>query len=158
MRTKHATKYGLRTALLALCTLTISAVPAMAQDNTPPPAAAGHDGLGGHRDPAQMEAHQLDRMTHELNLTPDQVTQVKAIADARHTQMMALREDTTMAQPDKRAKMMAIHQDAQAKVRALLTEEQKPKYDAMIAREKARMEHHHDGAGAGAPPTPPPSA
>jgi protein CpxP len=159
MMTKQVGMMGVRTALLALCTLTVSAIPAMAQDNTPPPAA-GQDGPGGpgggHRDPARMEAHQLEMMTKHLNLTPDQVTQVKAIDDAQRTQMMALRDDQSTARADKRAKMMAIHQDSQAKIRAVLTDDQKPKYDAMLAKEKERMEHRREG-GDGAPPPPPPT-
>jgi protein CpxP len=160
MMTKQAGMYGMRTALLALCTLTVSAIPAMAQDNTPPPPPAGQDGgpggMGGHRDPAQMQARQLEMMTKHLNLTPDQVTQVKAIDDAQHSQMAAMRGDTSMSREDKRSKMMAMRQDREAKIRAVLTDDQKPKFDAMVAKEKERMERRRDGGDG--PPPPPPSA
>ena len=88
-----------------------------------------------------------------MNLTPDQVTQVKAIDDNSRQQMMALRSDTTVAQSDKRAKMMAIHQASQDKIRAVLNDEQKTKYDALQAEMKARRESHEGGQGA--PPPPP---
>ena len=148
---------GLRIAMLALCTLTVSAIPAMAQDNsTPPPPPAGDQGpMGGHRDPAQMEQHQLEMMTKRLNLTPDQVTQVKAIDDAQRSQMMALRGDTSMSREDKHGKMMTMRQDRETKIRAVLTDDQKPKYDEMIAKEHERMGHH--GGGQGGPPEPPPA-
>jgi protein CpxP len=144
--------------MLALCTLTVSAIPAMAQDNSTPPAPpAGDQGpMGGHHDPAQMEQHQLDMMTKRLNLTPDQVTQVKAIDDAQRTQMVALRGDTSMSREDKHGKMMAMRQDRETKIRAVLTDDQKPKYDAMLAREHERMENHQGGHG-GPPPDAPPA-
>jgi len=74
---------------------------------------------------------------------------VKAIDDAQRAQMMALRNDTTIPQEDKRGKMMAMRQDTETKIRAVLTDEQKPKYDAMLAQQRQRM-----GGGQGAPPPP----
>ena len=154
---KLVNKNGMRVALLAFCTLTVSAIPAMAQDNsTPSPAPSGDQGsMGGHHDPAQMEQHQLEMMTKRLSLTPDQVIQVKAIDDAQRTQRMALRGDTSMSREDKHGKMMAMRQDRESKIRAVLTDDQKPKYDAMVAREHERMENHQGGHGA--PPEPPPA-
>jgi protein CpxP len=76
------------------------------------------------------------------------------IDDNSRQQMMALRSDTTVAQSDKRAKMMAIHQASQDKIRAVLNDEQKTKYDALQAEMKARRESHEGGQGAA--PTPPP--
>ena len=150
-----------RTAALAMCTLAALAVPAIAQDNgAPPPPQQGQmgpDGPGGRRDPAQMEARQLEMMTKRLKLTPDQVTHVKAIDDAQRTQMMALREDTATPREEKRGKIMAMRQDREAKIRAVLTPEQQPKYDEMIAKEKERMEHRGGGPDGAAPPPPPPS-
>jgi len=101
-----------------------------------------------------MEGHQLEMLTKKLNLTPDQVTQVKAIDDDTMKQGMAVHNDTTLAQADKRAKMMDIHKAAQDKIRALLTDDQKTKYDALQAEMKARRESREGGQGA--PPPPPP--
>ena len=154
-------QHGVRAAALALCALTISAIPAIAQDNgappPPPQGQMGPGGPGGHRDPAQMEQRQLEMMTKHLKLTPDQVTQVKAIDDAQHTQMMALRDDTSTPREDKRAKMMAMRQDRETKIRAVLTPDQQPKFDEMVAKEKERMAQHRGGPDGGTPPPPPPS-
>jgi periplasmic protein CpxP/Spy len=49
--------------------------------------------------------------------------------------------------------MMAIHQASQDKIRAVLTDDQKTKFDAMQAEMKARRESHEGGQGA--PPPPP---
>ena len=71
--------------------------------------------------------------------------------------MMALREDTSIAGSDKRAKMMDIHKAAQEKIRALLTDDQKTKYDALQAEMRERMENRRGGPGAPPPPPPPPA-
>ena len=157
---KNKTGNRVRTAALAVCTLTMVAMPAMAQDHGAPPPQQGQGGWGGpggRRDPAQMEQRQLDMMTKHLKLTPDQVTQIKAIDDAQRTQMMALREDTSTPREEKRSKMMAMRQDRETKIRAVLTADQQPKYDEMVAKEKQRMEHHQGGTDGAAPPPPPPS-
>jgi len=141
----------LQAVLLALCTTALSELPARAQDPASAPAqdqAAPPN--GGHRG-AGREEHQVEFLTKKLSLTPDQVTQVKAIDDDSRTQMMALRQDTTTPQADKRAKMMDIHKASQAKIRAVLTDDQKTKYDALQAQMKERRESHDSGQG-----TPPP--
>jgi len=103
-----------------------------------------------------MRGNQVDFLTKKLNLTPDQVTQVKAIEDDTRKQIMALREDTSVAGADKRAKMMDIHKASQDKIRALLTDDQKTKYDALQAEMRERMENRRGGSGP--PPPAPPSA
>ncbi|MBB5343135.1 Spy/CpxP family protein refolding chaperone [Tunturibacter empetritectus] len=145
----------LQVALLALCTTMLSALPTMAQDPAPPPAQdqAGPPN-GGHRGAGQREEHQIEFLTKKLNLTPDQVTQVKAIDDDSRTQMMALRQDTATPQADKRAKMIDIHKASQAKIRAVLTDDQKTKYDALQAQMKERRESREGGQGATPPPPP----
>lgn len=150
----------MRAAVLALCTATLSATPMlMAQDNTAPapqqqdtmapPGRHGHGMRGGR---------QVEMLTKRLNLTPDQVTQVKAIDVDQRSQMKALREDTTTPKADKRSKMMEIHEASQDKIRNVLTDEQKTKFDAMQAkmkeRRQARQSRH---AGDEVAPPPPPA-
>jgi periplasmic protein CpxP/Spy len=148
-------KSALQAALLALCTIALSALPAMAQDPTPPPVQdQSAPTRGGHGDPGQREERQLQFLTKKLNLTPDQVTQVKAINDDSRSQMTALRNDTATPQADKRTKMMDIRKASQDKIRAVLTDDQKTKYDALQAQMRDRRESR-DG-GQGAPPPPPP--
>jgi len=106
--------------------------------------------MGGHGGPGKMEEHQLAMLTKKLNLTPDQVTQVKAIDDDTMAQAKAVREDTSIAKADKRAKMMDIHKASQDKIRAVLTDDQKTKYDALQAQMKERREKR--GGSDSAPP------
>jgi periplasmic protein CpxP/Spy len=147
----------LRVAMVAIGATALSALPAKAQDPAappppPPPGQAGpeHGGRGG---PGRMEGRQLDFLTKKLNLTPDQVTQIKAIDDDSFKQMKALREDTSTAGPDRRAKMMDIRKASSDKVRAVLTDDQKTKYDAL----QAEMRERRESRGGDGPPPPPPA-
>jgi protein CpxP len=145
----------MRVAVLAIGATALSSVPGIAQDPSapsPPPqdqAGPRHGGSGG------MRGNQVEFLTKKLNLTPDQVTQVKAIDADAMNQMKALHEDTSVAGPDKRAKMMDIHKTSQDKIRALLTDDQKTKFDALQAQMRERRGDHGGGDG---PPPPPPSA
>lgn len=100
-----------------------------------------------------MEGRQLEMLTKRLNLTADQQTQVKAIDDDTGKQMMAVRNDTSLSQEDRRSKMMAIRKASQDKIRGVLTDDQKTKYDALLAEQQQRMRERGQG---GAPPPPPP--
>ena len=142
----------LQVAFMALCTTALSALPAMAQEPTAPAQDQAGPQHGGH-DQGQREEHQIAFLTKKLNLTPDQVSQVKAIDDDSRQQMMALRNDTATPKADKRAKMMDIHKASQDKIRAVLTDDQKTKYDAL----QAEMREHRESreGGQGAPPAPP---
>jgi protein CpxP len=140
----------MRTTILALCTTALSSVPMMAQDNSAMPQQ--QDQAGPPRGGRGGGERQIEMLTKRLNLTPDQVTQVKAIDDDSRKQAMAVRDDSTIAQPDKRAKMMDIRKASQDKIRGVLTDEQKPKYDALLAEQQQRMQNR--GGGADASPAP----
>lgn len=135
-----------RMAMMALCCGALCAIPMMAQDTAPPSPPQGQMGpRGGGRG-------QLEMLTKRLNLTADQQTQVKGIDEDTGKQMMAVRNDTSLSQDDKRAKMMEIRKGSQDKIRAILTDDQKTKYDAMLAEMKDRMKERGQG---GNPPPPP---
>jgi len=97
----------------------------------------------------------VEMLTKKLNLTPDQVTQVKAINADAMTQAKAVRDDSSLSQADMRSKMMDIHKASQDKIRGILTDEQKTKYDAMQAEMKAKMQERRQGGGDAPPPAPP---
>lgn len=161
MMTKFAGKNMKRTAALLLCSVAL-VIPALGQNGAnscnpqgqmqgPPPGH--HGGPGGARG-----AHHLQMMEKELNLTPDQTAKMKAIMEENHEQMMAGR-DSSASQEDRRAKMMAMRQSNNAKIKALLTDEQRTKFEAM----EAQMHAHHtnggdrNGSGMMQGPPPPPS-
>lgn len=133
---------GLRMAMAVLCTGTMLALPMMAQDAAPSAPQGG--GRAG-----RMQAAQLDMLTKKLNLTADQQTQIKAIDEDAMKQMMTLRNDTSLPQDDRRSKMMDIRKSSSDKIRAVLTDEQKPKYDELQAQMRDRMrERQQQGANA----------
>jgi Spy/CpxP family protein refolding chaperone len=138
---------GRRAVLVALCSGALCAIPMLAQDaapaSPPPQGQMGPRGGGGRG--------QLEMLTKRLNLTSDQQTQVKAIDEDSGNQMMAVRNDTSLSQDDKRSKMMDIRKASQDKIRAVLTDDQKTKYDALLAEMRDRMKER----GQGAPPPPP---
>ena len=142
----------LQIVALAMVGTAIGVLQARAQDPAAPPPP-GQDAPRNGGGPGGRRGNQVEFLTKKLNLTPDQVTQVKAIDADAATQMKALHEDTSVAEPDKRAKMMDIHKTSQDKIRALLTDDQKTKFDALQAQMRERRENH--GGGDGPPPPPP---
>jgi periplasmic protein CpxP/Spy len=150
MKRTIADKTMLRASLLALCVASLSTLPMRAQDTAPPPPPSqGQAGppMGGR---GGMQGHQVEMLTKRLDLTPDQVTQVKAIDADTAKQSQAVWNDSSIT--DKRSKMMEIHKAAQDKIRGLLTDDQKTKYDALLAEMQERRKNHEGG------PPPPPAA
>ncbi len=137
-------KAGTRVALLALCGAVLSAVPMLGQG--PGPGGQGHWGRGG---PQHMQERQLEMMTKQLSLTPDQVPQIKGIFADEDTQMKALHDDTSGG---RREKMFSIRKDSHAKVLGVLSDDQKSKWEALEAQMRERREEHQHGNGGATPP------
>jgi Spy/CpxP family protein refolding chaperone len=136
-------KIAMRAGAVALCSAVLCAAPAMAQ------------GGGGGR--MMMSSDQrVAAVDKAVTLTDDQKIKIKAIYEADMKKMMDLRdsgEDRSTLMP----KMMAMRTDENAQIKALLTDEQKPKYDAYLASLPQRGPRPGGGGpgGAGAPPPPP---
>jgi Spy/CpxP family protein refolding chaperone len=100
-------------------------------------------------------------MQRQLNLSTDQTAQLRTIMGDERTKMEALRSNTSLSREDRGAQMMAIHKDGQAKIEAMLTPDQKTKYQAMEDRmrergaERGRGPGGPGGPGGDAPPPPP---
>lgn len=148
--------FGRRVAAAAVFSLGMGGMVAVAQENSapaatqqdqqgPPPGGGRH----GHGGPER----QVEMLTKRLDLTPDQVTQVKAIDQDAMTQAQGLRSDTTISKEDRHAKMKSIHEAAMTKIRAVLNDEQKAKFDAIAAQHREHREHGEGDASA-----PPPAA
>ena len=132
----------MRSTLLAftLSGMLASGACAYAQDQGNPPPAQGERGHGPHRmDPDR----QLQHLTRELNLSSDQQSQIKPLLVDQQQKMQALFQDPSLAQEDRQAKAKSITEDTHNKIEALLTDEQKQKFEAM----QQRMHH-----GPGGPP------
>jgi Spy/CpxP family protein refolding chaperone len=133
---------------------------AMAQDQAPPPPPAGEMGPPAGGGPRGMmdPGRRADRMKHELNLTDDQTAQVKSILEDGRTKMEAIHSNSSLSRDDRRAQMMSIHKAQDDRIEALLTPDQKTKFEAMQEQMRERMRGGQGGPPAGdtAPPPPPP--
>jgi periplasmic protein CpxP/Spy len=138
-----------RAAAVLLCTGGLMVGAAMAQQDAPPPPdgamqgpPAGGPGRGGPE-------RRLDMLQKHLGLSGDQTAQVKTILDGERSKTEALRSNTSLTEQDRRAQFMAIHKDEDAKINAVLTADQKTKFDA--------MESHGWDRRRGGPGGPPPA-
>ena len=102
-----------------------------------------------------MGGRNLERLTKQLDLTPDQVSQIKGIYADEGAQMKALHEDTTTAQADKRQKMFSIRKDSHEKFLGVLTQDQQTKLQDLEAKMKEHRAEHQHGPGPGGPPPAP---
>jgi Spy/CpxP family protein refolding chaperone len=132
--------------------------PGSAPEQGAPQAEGG--GMGGHRggrgmmDPDQRLAH----MTKRYKLTADQQSQIKPILQDEQQQMQAMRSDTSTSRDDKRAKMMSTHQASTQKIEAVLTDEQKQKFEADQQKMQEHRAQHMNGGANGPQGAPPPDA
>jgi periplasmic protein CpxP/Spy len=118
----------------------------------PPPGGPGGEMGAGHQMPTVDR--QLEHYSRELKLTDAQKPQVKTILEDEHEQMKQVMDNTSASRDESRTKMREIRQASNAKLRALLTDEQKAKFDKMQAEHRDRMGGGRPGADQGAPPPP----
>lgn len=85
---------------------------------------------------------QLQRLSKKLRLTDEQKPQVKKILEDQRDQMQKVMQEPSGARGETRQKMGEIHENASSKIRALLTDAQKSKYDKLEAQRQERMQKH----------------
>jgi periplasmic protein CpxP/Spy len=135
MKMQMVRRIAARAGVVALCSAALCTVPMMAQGG----------GGGGMRMTSDQRVAAVDKA---VTLTDDQKVKIKAIYEADMKKMADMR---AAQDPDMRTKMMAIRTDENTQIKALLTDEQKPKYDAYLASMPQGR-----GPGAGGPPPAPP--
>lgn len=82
---------------------------------------------------------QVKVLADQLNLSSDQQSKLKQILTDQHEQAMALIQDNTMERDAKMEKIHGLRANTIAKVRGMLNEEQKPKFDAMVQQQDERI-------------------
>ena len=108
-----------------------------AQDQTTPSGEGRRGQRDGKTEGAQgrgqmMNADaRLQQLDRALTLSADQKTQIKAIYAKAEEEMRSLTRDRSGDQQANRAKLRDAMQSTRDQVRALLTDEQKAKFDAM---------------------------
>jgi periplasmic protein CpxP/Spy len=155
-------------AAILVCAVGLAAGPAMAQQDAPPPAPDGqrHGPPGGPGGWGGNPERRTEMLQKRLNLSTDQTAQLKTIFGEERTKTEALRSNASLSREDRRSQMMAIHEDGETRLHALLTPDQKSRYDDMEARMRERTQDGRRGGpggpprsgGDGPPPPPPPSS
>ena len=138
-------KVAMGAALLGLCSFAAYA------QSTPPATDATTAPHNNWRRGGMGPERELERLTHQLTLTADQQTGVKALLEQQATQMKALHAQAqTQASgtetPETRqagmTQMDQIRDETNTKISALLDDNQKKTFADMIARRKAAMARH----------------
>ena len=76
----------------------------------------------------------LQRLSAKLNLTTDQQAQIKPILDAAHQQVLTVRNDSSLTQEQKFAKIKDAIQGARSQVTGILTPAQQQQFAALKGR------------------------
>ena len=105
-----------------------SQMPGQSGQQTQPPGAASQ------ATPSNEVQDAMTRISAELNLTEDQKGKIKPILENELSQLVGLRNDTSMSADVKQTKAKGIHDSANSQISALLTPEQQQKWDAMKPR------------------------
>jgi Spy/CpxP family protein refolding chaperone len=90
----------------------------------------------------------IDVIAIQLGLTDDQKAKARPIIEARNQQMLELRKDKTLDQEARQAKLKQIHDDTNAKLKDVLTDQQFAKW------QKITTPHRRPAA---VPPATPPA-
>jgi protein CpxP len=122
--------------VLALSAFAVQTPSGQDQDKQSDDTGQGHT-KRGHMPNAEA---QLKHITEALNLTDDQQSKVKSILEDTHKQANAVMNDKSLSQEDRHAKLTDLHNAAHAKMRDILTDEQKKKFDDM---QKRMQDHAH---------------
>jgi len=158
---------SLRSSFRALTLASLAAVSCaalQAQSDGPPPGPPPGDMQDGQQQGPGVD-RQLKHLTKLLTLTTDQQPQVKTILTDERQQMKALFDQTRSASTSgdsggppspesmkaQRTQMSLIRDAANAKISALLTDEQKAKFTAWVDKQKQREAQQGDDM----PPPPP---
>jgi periplasmic protein CpxP/Spy len=111
----------------------------------------GQGQMGEHRSMPSPE-QRLDHLTKVLNLNSDQQQKIKPMLEQEQQQVQTLRQDTSMARPDRMSKVRQIRQTTDDQIKSVLTADQQTKFTEMRERQRERMEQRrseHGGMGQG---------
>jgi len=83
------------------------------------------------------------KLTQELNLTPDQQTKIKPIFQQARAQAKTIRQDTSLTQDQKHAKMKELHENTMAQLNGILTSEQQTQLKQLQEQRRAQWQQRH---------------
>lgn len=113
--------------LTALVATSLFAGSALQAQDAPKDKPADATGGPGMRRPMLS----LDSVAKQLDLTDEQKIKAKPIVEELQKKVTDLRQDTALAQEDRRAKMKELRDGATAKLKEILTADQFAKWEKM---------------------------
>jgi protein CpxP len=141
--------------------LTLGTCAALAQDTPPPPSNSAQDQNQaappqgpGPRGMRMDPDRRLQRLTRMLDLTSDQQDKIKPLLVERQQKMQALFQDQSLSPEDRRTQGRTIMEGTNNSIKAVLTDDQKQKLEAM----QERMRRNRPMGGPGGTPPPPPDS
>src|SRR5579864_4335292 len=124
-------RWSILTILLLAAGLTFAQPSQQSQAPTPDKHAGMH-----HEESADQH---LQMLSEKLNLTEDQKAKLKPVLQDQMQQMKAVREDSSLSEEQKRAKMKTVHESLHDQINAVLTPEQQTKFKQM--RQEQMQKH-----------------
>lgn len=92
----------------------------------------------GTRNPEEMAKRMVERLDQELKLSPAQKDSILKWNQASAVKQQAIFQDEKESREAKMEKMKALRQEQQTKIKSILTDEQKVKYEEMSKRTPER--------------------
>jgi len=122
--------------LLMLLLLAAGLTFAQTSQDTQSSAPEKHAGM--HHPNAETVDQHLQMLSEKLNLTDDQKTKLKPILQDNMEQMKAVRDDSSLSEEQKHAKLKSIHESMHGQINAVLTPEQQAKFKQMRQEQMAK--------------------
>jgi periplasmic protein CpxP/Spy len=131
-------------AQLLMISVAAAGTLAFAQDQstTPAPQTAPATAPSHH---VATPQHELNHLTRKLALTGDQQNQILPILTDRQQQVNSIYGDTSLSKKERHAKLMAVRNDSESKLRNVLTDAQRTAYDQMKQEEHERAKAKTQG-------------
>lgn len=90
----------------------------------------------------------VNKMSQRLGLSPEQQEQIKAILEERNSRFRAIRTEMEPLMKEFEPRFSAIRQESRDKIRAVLKEDQRPKYEELLQeadQSRQREKDKHKG-------------
>ena len=138
-------------ALFAVVAMSCDKLQRNNQQQEQPQFSPGGGGMGGGNfDPAAFVDRQMEELKEGLELSDDQVKQVREIITAGFETMRNAREEMQDGDRDAmREKMQQMREEQNQKIKAVLSEEQFAKYEQIQKERRERMRQNGFGGQGG---------
>jgi len=94
----------------------------------------------------EMAAKRLDKMKTNLNLTDDQVAQIKSQQESIHSKMKSIKENQSLDRVSKKEQLQALRTESKENFKKILTPDQLNKLEQMKKDRMEKFQHHTNPA------------